>query len=266
MMKHVRAFWLLVLAVLAIVGVGVGTASASQPTSIGSPSGPRVDGDHGAIPASDVPSAPPCTGAQLASTYWTSLPGNMASDLSGVTVRNRGRTCVLPTEITSAAVVDKKGMIVRFNGFSVPTRLRVANAVFASPTDTHREPEFADMARAAIAVWLRRSTFPRLALSRGGEAVLVILTTSDPSVTPTNCLAPPAGGGFAITLSGTNRLMVAVPHMPSGGGPENPTGSAFAECSTGLVAPFVTWNEAARVVGGPPSLPSRDSPIFDRAP
>lgn len=214
-------------------------------------------------------SAPMCTAAQLKTTYWTSEP-EMAVTLSGVTFQNTGRTCLMPTELNYAAVVNSKDEVVHFTGFRVPTELAItsgASTLLATPA--HSRPEFANTVihRNIVAVFADRFTVRQLTLPTGGRAVLVIVTAFSPNYTPTNCVSPPKGGGFLMRLSENENIMVPVPLMPApAGGPENVNGSAFYECSTGAVSPFITWNEAAKVVGPPPSLASRDSPILDRAP
>jgi hypothetical protein len=261
---------------------GAGARSAAQQL----PAGVRLiaftGGDHGAVATAAASPAPACALAQLTADFWTTQPGASGELLSGVTVTNTGARCTLPASLTSAAVVAAASVPVRQAGFMVPSTLResVSGASLRTPTAASPVPEFSDLPTAGRGQATVASGLPgtgvsvrQLTLDTGGKAVLVVASIFNPNVVQRNCLAPPAGGGLTLVAAGST-LHVRVPIMPApAGGPENRTGSAFYECSTSAISPFLTWDQASEVVGGPAvvtgphgPLPNVDNPIYRLAP
>jgi len=229
-------------------------------------------GDHGAVPVSGVPAAARAITA-LRSLFWTSLPA-MAVELSGVTITNIGSTsCALPAEVSSAIIENGSVTAVRSPYFSVSADLGSANewpSLLAPAQEFVRAQVPITHGRYLIAVGLPESLeFTQLELHPGGKAVLVIDTDAEPDAAsrPVHCIDPPGNGGIRFGL-GRETLVVPVPRMPApAGGSWNPSGSAFYECTSGIISPFITWTQATELVGpGGTGLVSRDSPIWDRAP
>ena len=281
----------------AVAGVGIavgltypagrpGQAAKRPSTTVALPAGVRLvaftGGDHGAVAAADASPALPCALDRLATDFWTTQPAANSYLMSGITVTNTGVRCTLPTGLTAAAVVAASQVPVRQAGFTAPRALRqsASGPSMRSPTVASPLPEFANLAtrkhgQETIVSGLpgMAVSVPRLTLSTGGKAVLVIASVFNPNVLQRHCLAAPASGGLTLTAAGST-LDVRIPIMPApAGGPENGTGSAFYECSTSAISPFLTWDQASQVVGGPavvtgPSgpLPNVDNPIYKLAP
>jgi hypothetical protein len=260
---------------------GGGSRPAAQPEPEGIRLVAFTGGDHGAAAAAGA-SAPACALSKLATDFWTTQPGLSGELLSGVTVTNTGPRCTLPTGLTSAAVISSSGGLVRQAGFAAPGSLRATSsgASLRPATAAAPLPEFSNLATTRRGQDLVASGLPgtvvsirRLTLRTGGKAVLVIASAFSPNAVARNCLAAPAGGGLRLATAGSI-LHVRVPIMPApAGGPENRTGSAFYACSTSAISPFLTWDQASSVVGGPavvtgPSgpLPNVDNPIYKLAP
>ncbi|MFZ2056296.1 MAG: hypothetical protein WAV54_02660 [Acidimicrobiales bacterium] len=243
-------------------------------------------GDNGAIPLSDDPTAPACVSGSLTGTYWTTMPA-MNIDLSGATITNTGTaTCSLPTSVLSAEVVDATGAAVQSAAYTTPTSIPTASSGSSSatptlPSPTTPAPEFENLPVSASTsssggiVDLPNANFQiePLALEPSGKAVLIIETVEYSGSGTPSCIEPPAGGGILLSL-GSESLTIPVPLMPAPADPaDNVSGSAYYECLTGLLAPFVTWDEAVAVVGfggiESPSgvqLPQKDNVIYDLAP
>jgi hypothetical protein len=222
---------------------------------------------------------PACTVGQLHSQFWTTMPFNMAGVFSGLTITNGGGRCRLPVQVSWAGVEAANGNLVRPPGYTVPKRLPGAAAQYEQQTTArHPVPEFAAMSLdkgrpasfASIFSGFAHSTTTvrPLVLSGGGKAELVLQIWT-PVTNVDNCLSAPKGGSLALGIA-NQVLRARVPIMPApSGGPFNVTGSAFWECSTTLISPFLTWAQAVALVGRPgggQALPGRDDFVFDPAP
>ncbi len=242
-----------------------------------------IGANHGATPKMNVKEFAGCTSASLKGTYWTSLPA-MSVDLSGITITNVGNLpCALPLSISAAAITGPNGARLRSTKFIAPSPMPMQPAadqqtepVGSTPSSL---PEFENVAvvpNYGGGAWLDAESLianihvATLTLTPRGEAVLVIYTVAPPSPSHASCISVPVGGSIRIEV-GAQSVIVPVPSMPApSGGNQNTTGSAFYECSTGLVTPFLTWDEAAQIVGPSGSnngrLASRNDSVLNLAP
>ncbi len=222
---------------------------------------------------------PTCTVGQFHSQFWTTMPFNMAGLFSGLTITNGGGRCALPLQVSWAGVEAADDSLLRPPGYTVPKRLPDPAAQYdQQPTARHPVPEFAAMsldkggpasfARIYSAFARSTTTVRPLVLSRGERAELVLQIWT-PVTNVDNCLSVPKGGALALGIS-NQVLRAPVPIMPApSGGPFNLSGSAYWQCSTTLISPFLTWAQAVALVGPPgggQALPGRDDFVFDPAP
>jgi hypothetical protein len=203
---------------------------------------------------------------------------------SGVTLTNTGVACALPTEVSSAAVVDGNGAVVRQAGYNVSSTMSTipsAGVATVSPDAASPEAEFVNApiistsgGATVYGYTADNLSVEQLELATGGKAELIITSAFSDQAVESSCLAPPSGGGLTIALFGSGALTAPVPMMPAPqGGADNPTGSAFFECSTSVMSPFITWDAAASFVisgiaysvqGG--TVPNKDNAIWGLAP
>ena len=199
---------------------------------------------YGAVITPPNSRIPKCKAAWLTATFWTSLPA-INGDISGFNVTNKSaRSCRLPNYPLSLSLATASGTAVR------PTRLPDAQGRLSS-VDFRDGPLSTVPSAAASTVHPASSG---LTLLPGGTSVALLVTFFPPSSTRTStrCLSVPSGGALTVGLPGHGALPVP---MPAGSwttpSTVDPTGSAFAACSTVMVSPFITWRQAVRIVGMP---------------
>lgn len=221
----------------------------------------------------------PCSVSRLHAQFWTTLPFNMSGVFSGLTITNEGGRCALPVQVSWAGVTDARGRIIAPAGYAVPERLPDATSEPGeSPTARRPVPEFASMAldksgtvsfASIYGAFAHAKTAVRpLVLPRAGKAELV-LEIWTPVTDVHGCLSAPKGGAIDLGIS-NEALRASVPVLPAPtGGSFNLSGSGYWQCSTTLISPFLTWAQAAHLVGPPSggqSLRTRDDFVYDPAP
>lgn len=234
---------------------------------------------RGAVPASSRATSAQCSPSQLSSDFWITLPGASQGLLySGFTVTNAGlAACTLPTQLSNAVLNNSQGQAVSEPGFTATNSISsvTSSSTLASASAGSPVPEFTNMELAtnggvstvAFGDLGSPVQVQQMTLNPGGQAVVVVASFFDINALQTDCLASPNDGSLAASFA-NGTLDVAIPILAaSSGGPENSTGSAFYECGTSEVSPFVSWAQAAEIVGGPavPQGPNGPVPGVDNS-
>ncbi|MHB8245868.1 MAG: hypothetical protein ACYDGN_11040 [Acidimicrobiales bacterium] len=220
------------------------------------------------VPTNGGSPPPSCAPSRLSTQYWTSVPG-MALIVSGFNVINQSNSaCTLPAYPSQVALAGADG------GVLSPVSLPTPDGKTSSH-DFVNYPSAPDWIPSTM-VDFASDTAP-LTLLPGGEAV-VLLYAEEMMVgagpPPSTCINAPAGGGLGVTLgtSANSAIVVPVPTASQLVSTLDPAGSAFTSCTAVLVSPFLTWHQAAAIVGTPTPtssagpLPLADEQIYVNAP
>jgi hypothetical protein len=268
------------------VSIGITLSGSKSPSTVtNSNSGQIVvfSSSRGAEKTESTVSTSNCVPSDLSTHYWTTLPESQGLLASGFTVTNVSQVdCNLPTQVSNAAI-GLQGLPIVQSGFQSGSQLSTlpSGTTPQAASASTPGPEFMnmqiDLSNGISTIDFGQPSVPvviqPITLNSGGEAVVVISSYFNPDSVENDCLAAPSGGSLLVTLPG-GVLNVPIPLMPApSGGSENSTGSVFYECGPSAISPFVTWAQAAQMVGGSSVLqgssgtvPGLDNSIFSLAP
>lgn len=206
-----------------------------------------------------------CSAASLSTAYWTSVP-SLSQVINGFNVTNTGLVpCYLPVYPTNITLVNANGSSEVVPTLPTPDGLQSVSD-FVPLTSDPSGPASASADYAADPAPLE--------LQPGGVAVILLYgsySAADGTPQGSSCISGSTGGGLQVSLGAAEDLVVSVPTASQLVTQDDPAGSAFVSCAS-VFSPFLTWSQAAAVVGSPTpsssagSLVLADEPIYINAP